>query len=364
MESYGTILKSAREEKDLSIEEVERDTTITRQFIEAMESEDSAAFPGEAYMVGFLKNYCEYLGVNSDDVLKLYHAKKIQEAPVPMELLAHNKPKFILPLIIISLVLILIGVGVYLYFGVFKVPQVREENARIIAENNKVHTYEFDSSAQIRRLYKGDLILVPDGDKEGENIVLTVNDTLGVLNIQTPVGNQILSLSEERELDVNGDGAAEVIVYLSDISNTDANRGAEVRMLLKNGKASSAFVSSEIPIESSATISNVQNVILEDTRAYPFTIQVSFRGNCLFRYKVDRQDKIENYYSSGEQISATASNAVRVWMSNGNALSVSVLANSVTYPLEVGKAGQVRVQDIKWIRDSDGKYRLVVVELD
>lgn len=363
MESYGTLLKTARENKGFSIEEVERETTITRQFIEAMETENAAAFPGEAYMVGFLKNYSEYLGVDSSDVLKLYHAKKIQESPIPTELLAHNKPKFLIPIIVSVLVFILIGVGIYLYLGVFKVPQVREENARIIAENNKVHTYEFDSLSQTRRLYKGDIILVPDGEKEGENIVLTVNDTLGVLNIQTPAGNQILSLSEERELDVNGDGSAEVIVYLSDISNTDANRGAEVRMLLKNVSVS-AVKSQEIPIESSATISNVQNVILEDNRAYPFTIQVSFRGDCLFRYKVDRQDKIENYYSSGEQITATASNATRVWMSNGNALSISVLANSVTYPLEVGKAGQVRVQDIKWIRDSDGKYRLVVVELD
>ena len=34
------------------------------------------------------------------------------------------------------------------------------------------------------------------------------------------------------------------------------------------------------------------------------------------------------------------------------------------YDLEIGKACQVLVEDIKWIKDTDGKYKLVVIELD
>jgi hypothetical protein len=60
----------------------------------------------------------------------------------------------------------------------------------------------------------------------------------------------------------------------------------------------------------------------------------------------------------------TANNGVRVWMSNGNTVKFTVIADTKSYDLEIGKAGQVLVEDIKWVRDSEGKYRLVVVELD
>jgi len=71
MESYGAILKKAREDKMLDFDTIERDTTITRQYLEALETEDAAAFPGEPYLVGFLKNYSDYLGVDTAEVLKL-----------------------------------------------------------------------------------------------------------------------------------------------------------------------------------------------------------------------------------------------------------------------------------------------------
>ena len=60
----------------------------------------------------------------------------------------------------------------------------------------------------------------------------------------------------------------------------------------------------------------------------------------------------------------TANNGVRVWMSNGNTVKFTVVADTKNYDLEIGKAGQVLVQDIKWVRDTEGKYKLVVVELD
>src|SRR5574344_2170736 len=99
MESYGAILKKAREDKALDYETIVRETTITRQYLEALEAEDAAVFPGEPYLVGFLRNYSDYLGLNTDEILKLYHAKQIQESPVPEGLLAKQKPRYFLPLI-------------------------------------------------------------------------------------------------------------------------------------------------------------------------------------------------------------------------------------------------------------------------
>ena len=95
MESYGELLRKTREEKNVSLEEIERATAITKNYILALEEERSDDFPGESYFVGFLTNYCEFLGINADEVLHLYHAKKIQEAPVPVELTRKQKLELI-----------------------------------------------------------------------------------------------------------------------------------------------------------------------------------------------------------------------------------------------------------------------------
>lgn len=86
--------------------------------------------------------------------------------------------------------------------------------------------------------------------------------------------------------------------------------------------------------------------------------------NGVFRHMVDRHDSVESYFTSGEVVSMTANNGIRLWMSNCNTIKFSIIADSKSYDLEIGKAGQVLVEDIKWIKDTDGKYKLVVIELD
>ncbi|MFA6938042.1 MAG: helix-turn-helix transcriptional regulator [Treponema sp.] len=371
MESYGAILKKAREDKSIDFETIERETTITKQYLEAMETEDESVFPGEPYLVGFLRNYADYLGVDYNEVLKLYHAKKLQESPIPEGLIQKQKPSYLVPVIVIVSVVVAVLIAFAIYFFVFKMPEMKTEQQQTIERNTKKHQYMLTSKGETKRLYKGDQILVPSKDtKDSGNIILTIVDTLGSLTIATPSGNQIVDLSEERDIDVNGDGMSEIIIYLSDISATDSARGAEVRMLLKENAAEEAqpvIVEEIAPVENTASSSvknNKQTQILEDTRAYPFTVNISFRGACVFRYGVDRKENIEDYFVSGDIVNVTASNGIRLWMSNVNALKIQVIANSESYDLEVGKAGQVKAEDIKWVKDSDGKYKLVVIELD
>ena len=114
MESFGAILKKAREEKSLDFETIARDTTITQEYLDALEREESNVFPGEPYMVGFLKIYADYLEVDTNHIMALYKAKKIQESPPPLALTARERPKFLIPLIITLVAAIFITVMVFL----------------------------------------------------------------------------------------------------------------------------------------------------------------------------------------------------------------------------------------------------------
>ena len=55
MESYGDLLKKTREEKAIDLDRASREISIEKRYLEGLEAEDNAVFPGDAYMVGFLK---------------------------------------------------------------------------------------------------------------------------------------------------------------------------------------------------------------------------------------------------------------------------------------------------------------------
>ena len=378
MESYGEILRQVREDKGLTVTEVAKATSISEAYIRALESEDVQAFPGETYLIGFLRNYSTYLGADTENLIKYYNAAQRQASPVPKELLEKHAPKFVVPLIITIISILFILFVLFMYFYVLKIPARRAEKAQKALESTKIHQYEFSGEIQNVRLYTGDQILIPSVDGEG-SVVLTVADTKGALAVLTPSGRQVVELSEERGIDINNDNAPEIILYVSDVDVKDGSRGAEVRML-SVGSGYTAFVDVEnsrekaeekkadeisVPVETSDSPSDSKRTLIkEDTRAYPFTVNISFRGSCVLRYRSDRKDSVEDYYQPGDTISVSSQNGFRIWSSNINVMKIQVVAGLSTYDIGVGKAGEVDVEDIKWVRDSDGMYRLVVEKLD
>ena len=362
MESYGEILRKAREAKGLEIEIIARETSITQEYLEALENEESAVFPGEPYLVGFLQNYADYLEVDTNHVLTLYHAKKLQETPPPLALTARERPRFLIPLIVTICVLLLVGAGITLSIVLrAKIAERAEEAA--LALGTEFKKYELTEKPFSGRLYKSDQLIM--GSEKG-NIFLTVAETEGIFGLETPAGIQYVELSEELELDVDGNSIPELIVYVSDVSQKNVDRGAEVKIMLKN--SSSVAIASpdenQIPNAEDLPKEQARTEVFSDTRAYPFTVNATFRGGCLFRYRPDRKETVEDYFANGDTLSMTASNGIRVWISNGNAVKLQVVANSKTYDLAVPRAGEVIAQDIKWIKDTDGRYKVVIVDID
>ena len=107
MESYGDLLRKAREDKNLEIDSISREISIEKHYIIGLENEDNNAFHGEAYLTGFLRNYANFLELDADYLLKLYHNKQLQEAPLPEGLLVKPKRTFSILAVVIPLVLVL-----------------------------------------------------------------------------------------------------------------------------------------------------------------------------------------------------------------------------------------------------------------
>ncbi len=76
MKTLGEWLRQARESKGLSFEEIEAAIRIRPRFLQALESEDFAAFPGgEVQIRGFLRLYARHLGLSADEALARYDAE-------------------------------------------------------------------------------------------------------------------------------------------------------------------------------------------------------------------------------------------------------------------------------------------------
>ena len=65
----GEALIRAREAHGRSLDGAERDTGITRRYLQALEDERFDLIPAPVYRRGFLRSYCRYLGIDPAPLL-------------------------------------------------------------------------------------------------------------------------------------------------------------------------------------------------------------------------------------------------------------------------------------------------------
>ena len=63
MKSIGETLREAREQKGATVKQISQDINISKEYLSALEEETFDIFPAETYLLGFLRNYSEYLGL-------------------------------------------------------------------------------------------------------------------------------------------------------------------------------------------------------------------------------------------------------------------------------------------------------------
>jgi cytoskeletal protein RodZ len=373
VESLGDKLKSTRETKGYTFDYISRETNIAARYLEALETENFAIFPGEPYLQGFLRNYGEYLGLDTEELFSLYRALKIQEQPVPVEQLLRSPSKA--PKIILVILLILAGLGaagggIYFFRNVSWKTKAVEKTAQPQA------VYALEGSFFDRRLYRGDSILIP---LEGSQYKIDLRDLGEEVALSTPIGAVILDLGQERNVDINGDGYEDIRISALEFSRDDPSMGVQIRFdILSGGEAPNENSPGEaLPggeaydgsaqETAAANLANSQ-VILGPSNAYPFTLQASFQSYCMFRWELlrenNRQGRQEQYYMRGDSLDIQAQNGLRIWVSNAMAVKLQIIGGGREAPLDIGGAGEVVVAEIRWVRDDDGRFRLRLIRID
>lgn len=72
MKTVGEILKETRIKKAIDFEEIEKATKIRKKYLQALEENDFGKISPAATAKGFIKNYSEYLGLDSKRLLAVF----------------------------------------------------------------------------------------------------------------------------------------------------------------------------------------------------------------------------------------------------------------------------------------------------
>jgi cytoskeleton protein RodZ len=72
MASVGAYLRGLRERQGMSIDELSRATRVLHHYLEALETDRTGSLPAPVFTKGFIRAYCQAVGVEPEEALRLY----------------------------------------------------------------------------------------------------------------------------------------------------------------------------------------------------------------------------------------------------------------------------------------------------
>jgi cytoskeleton protein RodZ len=117
--SLGAVLRRCREYHGISLDEAAEATKMGKNYLLALENDRTKEFASQAYLKGFLRIYAGYLGLNADDMIRLYDKQQAQgnglsaaalqggaggDAEIPKKRISLRK--FVLPVFLLLLIII------------------------------------------------------------------------------------------------------------------------------------------------------------------------------------------------------------------------------------------------------------------
>ena len=354
MESVGARLRHTREAHGYTIEQVARDTHIAKRFIDALENEDFAAFPGDPYLIGFMRTYSDYLGLNPQETVQLYHNMQLQEQPPPIEELIAPRRRVPAGRILIVAVVV-VGIAALGYFavtsGVFAgqsdaVAQPVEQPAVPVGR-----THRLVEQIVEQRFALGDRIVVPVLDVDYTVTIAAIDQNL---TLRYGDSERAIGADQDAVLDLTQDGRADLRVVVRRLETQETPPTVVARFDRGGVPAVAAVVDdgavqeSDLPDLGSTAIASREGqarLITQATEAAAFPVQVSFVGNTMVRYQLDAEPRVEQYHQTGQSISLRPQRQIKLWVSNAGSARLQVAGQDV--PL--GAPGQVTAALIAWV---------------
>ena len=146
IEDFGAYLKSERELRGVTIDEVASKTKIHTRYLHALENNQFEKLPGEVFINGFIRSIAKVIGANENELLSAY-SDIIKEPSNDVEILSTTgKEKYKLDIkfiLLISLIILFFGGAIWgLTFISSKDNKVSPESSPPVLKSKQTSTGE------------------------------------------------------------------------------------------------------------------------------------------------------------------------------------------------------------------------------
>lgn len=382
MNQLGPIFKEARAESGKLIDDAVKETKIAKKYLLAIENENFDIFPGETYLIGFIRNYSQFLGLDPDEMVLKYRDYKIQEQPAPIEQLTAKTStlkRFIL--IGITFVIIVSSVLYILLTGdrskKVKVKEEKVPHAEVEEEKEQKGTAGltvFEEEEIIRDFVKGDVIEIPVKNTVHSISIDGIDENLEFSIEDIPF---ILSTDERVEIDFDRDGRKDMLLRINRMGEGTVNLTLKKIFKTESSDLSIGLTDTETAT-AGVTAGPPEVVIIKEDELFvdipvapksgfhivsgyeKTDIKTAIRGvsTAYVAYDIDEGEKQEVLLRNGDELAFTAKDVVRIMAANARGINIRINDVSVT----LGKGGETVAKVVRWYRDSDDSdlYHLII----
>jgi len=201
MHRASIILKNARSDKALSLDEVSKKLKIPQKYLEAIENENILCFPQEPYCSLIIKDYGDFLGLNGQQIVGLFRrdfAQKRKTKIINKSFISFT-PQFTFS-IIISLFIILFSFYLIFEYIKFNRPpklKINWPTGDAVSEEILEIKGLTDPESTVR--VNQDLVIVDPEGNFTKKINLQTKETKVLIESKSPSGKTI---QEERTINM------------------------------------------------------------------------------------------------------------------------------------------------------------------
>lgn len=348
-QTLGQFFQEARKEKGVSIDEIVRETNMSKRYLESIEADNFSVFPGETYAMGFIANYADTLEISRDLVLNLYKRQMKIEEDSPIEQLVGRKKTFTMP---VQNPILVAGIVVGALLLIIIISQLaRGGRGTDTAYQPVSYFYQFNEIDRIsgQKFRLGDSISISNS---GRLTTVRLNNPSGgnALSVKVNNSDSVIRTGEFLNLDSDGNGTNDIGIELSSV------RGKEIRLSVvqvSGAQNSEGAVADDVYNRYKQYIIAETEFMTSAIRSM-VTLKISATGPAYMGLTVDGGAEKQSYLENGAvQTVSFQTNAV-VFL--GNAANVSVTVGNKT---ESGGGQGEAGKSIFFWRSKNNQFTLV-----
>ncbi len=367
MESIGDRLKQAREAKKLSVKNVALETNMAPAYIEALEMEDFDKFPGETYIIGFLKTYSEYLKLDPDEMVMLYKGYKIGESATPLEELTRpTKSQFIINLTAfyeryrnlvffggVAFLSLLIIWGVWAMNrsdvtfdesdSVSRIKKNYEESQNSGIKNIK--SLQLSNDKGFTLVYKGEAVQFLVENKEVVFLLKEIGKDRVTVNFLNNDKDIVMEIDKQVPVTLSG-CPREILLTLKGLTESRAKVMIDLGRDLKAEMNTAAAVPGNSDVKPLVEGDNTQ-VIAQSNKSLKIVFEVKFIQKSFIEIYLDGNRKQRGFMPAGSVERWEASEYIQMKIGNAGGIKSTINGKEFVF----GKPGQVANKIITWKKD-------------